>query len=123
MITAEEYMEQTGFAFVLPHNPGDYPQSMGSAQYQALGTENIKQNQALFQKYTAVYRALKKQIFTEVELVFPYPLLDQLTGFGQVSALTMLQNLFSSYRTIDKIYLKENVVKMMGPCDAAKPLA
>ena len=35
---AEEYMEQTGFTFVPPHNPYNYPQSMGSAQEQALGT-------------------------------------------------------------------------------------
>ena len=32
MIMAEEYMEQIGTAFVLPHNPCDYPQSMGSPQ-------------------------------------------------------------------------------------------
>ena len=31
-MTAKEYMEYTGFAFAPPHNPGDYPQSMGSAQ-------------------------------------------------------------------------------------------
>ena len=35
-MTDEEYTEQKGFAFVLPHNLGDYPQSMGSAQEQAL---------------------------------------------------------------------------------------
>ena len=34
-MTAEKYMEQTGFAFVPPHNPVNYPQSMGSAQEQA----------------------------------------------------------------------------------------
>ena len=40
-MTTKEYMEQTGFAFVPPHNPCDYPQSIGSAQEQALGTENF----------------------------------------------------------------------------------
>ena len=38
MMTDKEYMEQTGFAFFAPQNPGDYPQSMGSTQEQALGT-------------------------------------------------------------------------------------
>ena len=42
-MTAEEYKAQTGFAFVTPHNPGDYPQIMGSAQEQALGTEKFRQ--------------------------------------------------------------------------------
>ena len=29
---ANDYRAQTGSAIVPPHNPGDYPQSMGSAQ-------------------------------------------------------------------------------------------
>ena len=74
------YMEHTGFAFVPLHNPGDYLQSMGSAQEQALGTENIRQNHVLFQKYTAVDRNLKNQIVKAMEPVFLSPLVDQLTG-------------------------------------------
>ena len=66
---------------------------------------------------------MKKQIVTAVEPVFLYPLVDQLTGLGQVSALTMLHHLFSRYRAINKINLKENSVKMMGPYDPAEPLA
>ena len=58
-MTAEDYMEHTEFAFVPPHNPGDYPQSMGSTQEQALGTEKFQQTQAMFRKYTSVDRALK----------------------------------------------------------------
>ena len=95
---------------------------MGSAQEQALGTENFRQNQALFQKYTAVYGALKNHIIAAVEPVFLSPLVYQLTGFGKVSALIMLQHLFYSYRAIDKIDLKENTVKMMGPYDPAETL-
>ena len=37
----EYYMEQALFAFVPPHNPGNYPQSMGSAQEQAPGTKKF----------------------------------------------------------------------------------
>ena len=58
-MSSEEYMEQTGYAFVLPHNPGDYPPTMGTAQNQALITESFRQNQALFIRYTTAYRALK----------------------------------------------------------------
>ena len=57
------------------------------------------------------------------EPVFLSPLVDQLTGFGQVSTLTILQHLFSSYGVIDKIDPEENSVKMMGPYDPAEPLA
>ena len=97
----EEYMEQRGFNFVPPQNPGDYPQSTGSAQEQALGTEKFRQNQALFRKYTAVGGALMNQIVTAVEPVFQSPLVDQITRFGQVSTLTMIQHLIYSYREIN----------------------
>ena len=51
------------------------------------------------------------------------PLVEQLTEFVQVSALEMLQNIFTSYMEIDRIDLKENAVKMMEPYDPAEPLA
>ena len=58
-----------------------------------------------------------------MEPVFLSALVDQLIDFRQVSALTMLQHIFASYRSIDEIDLDENVVNMMGPYDPAKPLA
>ena len=112
-------MEQTGFAFVPPHNLGEYPQRMGSAQEQALEAEKFWQNQALFQKYINVDGALKKQIITSVEPIFLSPLVYQLTVFGQVTALTMLQHMLSRYRVFDKIDLKKNVVNIMVPYDPA----
>ena len=96
---------------------------MVNAQEQALGTEKFRKNQALFRKYTAVDGALKNQIITTVELVFLSPLVEHLTGFRQVSSLTMLQHLFSSYGTIDKMELLQNDVKMMGPYDPKEPLS
>ena len=77
----------------------------------------------MFRKYTAMDEALKKNIVIAVEPVFLSPLVDQLTGFGQVSALTMMQHLFSSYGAIDEIDLKENAVKIMGPYKPAENLA
>ena len=115
-------MEQTGFAFLPPHTPGNYPQSMGRSQEQTLRTEKFRQNQLLFQKYTTVDGALKKQIVTAVEPVFLFSMVDQLTGFGQVSALTILQHLFVSYGAIAEFDLRENAVKMMGPYNPAEPL-
>ena len=114
-MTAEEYRAQTEFAFVMLYNPCDYPQRMGNAQEQALGTEKFRQNQPLFHKYTTVDGALKNKIVTAVEPVFLSPLVDQITGLRQVSEITMIQHMFSSYMEINKIDLEENMVKMMGP--------
>ena len=63
---------------------------MGNSQKQTLRIEKFQQNQLLFWKYIAVDGALKNQIITAVEPVFQLPLVDQLTGSGQVSDLTML---------------------------------
>ena len=65
----------------------------------------------------------KKKIVTAVEPVFLPPLMDQLIGFGQVYALTLLHHLLTSYRAIDEIDLEENAAKMIEPYDPAKPLA
>ena len=68
-------------------------------------------------------RTLKKHIVTEVEPVFLYPRVDQLTGFRQVSALTMLKHLFYSYEAIEKTDLEENKVKIMGTYNPVEPLS
>ena len=96
---------------------------MGNAQERALGNEKFQQNQALFRKYAAAEGALKNQIVMAVEPVFLFPLMDQLIGFRQVSALAMIQHLLSSYRMIKKISLEENAVKIMGTYDPAEPLS
>ena len=68
-------------------------------------------------------RALKNQTVTPVKPVLLSPLVDYLTGFGQVSALTMLQHLFSSYRATDTIDLEENAVKTISPYNSSEPPA
>ena len=62
---------------------------------------------------------MKNKIITVVEPVLLSLLVYQLTGFGKLSAHTMLQHLLSGYSKIDEIDLEENFVKMMGPYDPA----
>ena len=114
-MTSKEYAAQKVFAFVTPYNPGNYLPTMGNARDQVLRTEKFRKIQAMFRKYTAVDGSLKKKIITAVEPVFLYPLVDQQTRFGQVFALIMQKLLLSRYRTIYKINLEGNSVKMMGP--------
>ena len=66
--------------------------------------------------------AIKKQIITVVE---PFPLStikDQQTGFGLVTALETMDNIFKAYGEIDEIDVEENAVKMMGPYNPAESL-
>ena len=122
-MTSNDYAAYTGFEFVPLHNPGNYSPKMGKDKNQALRTEKFQQNQALFRKYIAIDGALKKKIIMAVEPVLLSPLVDQLTGFGQVSALHMLQHLLLSYGTIDEIDLEKNSVKIMGPYNPTELLA
>ena len=60
-MTRTEYTSQMGFDFVPQNNPGDYIPTMGTAQEQALVYDNLRQNQALFRKYTAIDGAFKNR--------------------------------------------------------------
>ena len=79
---------------------------MATTQEQAVVIKRFRQNQSLFIRYNTVDGVLKNKIVIAVQLVFLKQLVDQLTGFVQVSALAMFQNIFTSYRAIDKIDLK-----------------
>ena len=83
----------------------------------------VTSNQALFQRYNAFNGALKKQIITDVETIFLYPIKDQLTGFGQFMALEMMGHIFRANREIENINLEENAVKITGPYNPEEPPA
>ena len=106
-MTLEEYLDQTVHTFIQPHNPGNYPPTMGTSQQQALGTERFQKNQSLFQHCTAVYGAIKNKIFTAVQPLFLSPLWDQLMQIGKFTVLHMLQHMFSSNGEIDEINPEE----------------
>ena len=61
----------------------------------------VTANQALFQRYTSIDRAIKNPIFMEVQKVFLSSIIYQLTGFGQVTVLQILKHLFRLYGAID----------------------
>ena len=94
---------------------------MGKSQEQAPGNEKYRKNQALFRKYTSTEGAPKNLIIMVVEPVFLYPLVDQLTGFGQVSALTMIQHLLSSYGAIEKSTSRKTQWRWWDPTTRRTP--
>ena len=123
MMTAKEYMPQTGCMFVPTQKPGNYPPTMETSQNQDLGTERFRQNQALFIKYTAMDGALKNNITTVVQPVFLSPLMDNLSGFGHVYTLVMPEHVLNSYGVIYEINPDGNAVIIIGPYYPSGPLA
>ena len=96
----EDYLAQTVHALFPPHNPVDFSPKMGTAQEQALGNERFGENQALFRRCTAIDGAIKKLIGTVVQQFFLLLIMDNMTGFRQVTAIEVMQNLFRSYGSI-----------------------
>ena len=74
-------MAQTGYAFVPPHNPRNYPLTMGTAQEQALRTETFQQNQVLFRRFTYVEIALPKAYHHGGTISLPVPTGGPVYGF------------------------------------------
>ena len=75
-MTSEDYVAHKRFEFVPLHNLDYYLPTIGNARDQGRGSENLRQNQAQFRKYTDIDGALKKQIITAVEPVFLFPVMD-----------------------------------------------
>ena len=63
-------MAHMGYVFVPPHNPDDYPPTMGNTQEQAPVTKRFRKNQAPYRICTAVNGTIKEQIVMAVQPVF-----------------------------------------------------
>ena len=112
-----------GLHFCATVQPIQLPTNNGNRPRESAWNRKVSTKPSTFLKIHFHGQSTKKHIVTAVQLVFLSPLVYQLTGFGQISALVMLQHLFTSYRVIYKINLEENAVNIMGPYDPTQPLA
>ena len=69
-MTTKDFLIQTGYAFLPPHNPVKYLPTLGTYQEQALGTEKFCKNQALFRRCTAKDGAIKNKTIMVVKQLF-----------------------------------------------------
>ena len=76
----------------------------------------------MFQWYTNLYGFLKKQIIHAVEPVFMSLIKDHLPGFVQITALEMMNHLYSTFGDINDIELEDNSVRMMGAYHSSESL-
>ena len=112
-MAAEDYLTQTCHMFFPLHNLDGKMPKTGNTKEQKLRKGIFRKNQALFRRYIVIDRAIKEQPITLVEPVLISPIKDQQTGFGQVMAMKIMENLFRAYGEIFEIELKEDAVKMM----------
>ena len=67
--------------------------------------------------------ALQNQIVIAVRKFLLSPLVDQVTLFGQVSALVILQHIFTSYGAVYGIDLNKKALEMMETYDPTEALS
>jgi len=75
-----------------------------------------------FNTYQAVSQALRNLILAAVPPVYINSLSHDITGFGNVSALTIIPSLWKRYGTITQAELAENISRMSAPWNLPQPI-
>jgi hypothetical protein len=117
-ISEAKYLATTGnVAFAPPLNPALQPeQAVG-----AIGPQITEANclhlelKQTFNTYQAVDQALRNLILSDVSPVYVNSLSHDITGFGNVSAVTIMTSLWERYGTIKQAKLAENITHMSSP--------
>jgi hypothetical protein len=105
------YTAITNEAYILPVNPGPlpiYPAGATAAQINA-ATINHSNEMATYRTCRNVNIALRNSILAAVEEQFIANLHDDVTGFGSLITIAILDHLTTTYGTISREQTKENL--------------
>ena len=110
-------------AFVPPLNPPLQPEQATGATGPQITEANrlhleLKQT---FNTYQAVDQALRSLFLAAVPHVYVNSLSHDITGFGNVSALTIMTSLWEQYGTITQAELAKNLTRMSSPWNPPQP--
>jgi len=124
-ISEAKYLAITGnVAFVPPLNPPLQPeQAVGATGPQITEANRMHlELKQTFNTYQAVSQALRNLILAAVPPVYINSLSHDITGFGNVSALTIIPSLWKRYGTITQAELAENISRMSAPWNLPQPI-
>jgi hypothetical protein len=119
-ISEAKYLAITGnVALVPPLSPPLQPeQAVGATGPQI--TEANRMHLELKQTYQAVDQALRNLLLAAGSPVYVNSLSHNITGFGNVSALTIMTSLWERYGTITQAELAENITHMSAPWNQSR---
>jgi len=121
-ICEAKYLAITGnVAFVPPLNPPLQPEQAASNTGPQI-TEANRMHLELFSTYQAVDRALRSLILAAVPHVYVNPLSHDITGFRNVSALTIMASIWERYGTITQAELAKNLTRMSSLWNLPQPI-
>jgi hypothetical protein len=125
-ISEAKYLAITGnIAFVPPLNPPLQPeQAVGATgpQITEANRLHLELKQTFNNSYHAFNQALRNLILAAVPPVYVNSLSHNITGFGNVSALTIMTSLWERYGMITQAELAENITGMSSPWNPPQPI-
>ena len=123
-ISPEEYDTLSAVAFVPPVNPGTGPAipiAATASQITALMRQHAT-NLQLFKEYNGTDKALKQQVIGAVNSMYLRALAHRITGFANVTTLTMLKHLYKNYGRLSPADLQDNDTRMRTKYDPNQPI-
>jgi uncharacterized phage-associated protein len=108
--------------FITPIFPGDQPIFTGvTAEAKKEELRVFDYQTYAWEMYENVHAALRKQLVEAVEDTYISPLMDQVTGYNNVSVNDILSHLFSEYGDVGPTEIHENNKRFDEPWDGAEP--
>jgi hypothetical protein len=109
--------------WVSPTAPGRAPGNTdGTAAHISAARHIWDEEVQTYRTYTFVQQALKKQIITGFEPMYLDVLNDDMVGFANISARSMLDHLFTTYGNITAVDLGNNFEHMRQAWDPQQPV-
>jgi hypothetical protein len=109
--SAADYLTITGAAYALPINPGPlpvYPAGATAAQINAATLDHANE-MAIYRTSRNVDIALRNSVLASVEEQFIEHLFDDVTGFGSLTTITILNHLSTTYGVITREQMRANL--------------
>jgi hypothetical protein len=109
--------------WVSPTAPGRAPVNTDGTAAQISAARHIwEEDVQTHRTYTSVQQALKKQIINVFEPINLDVLNDDMVGFANISARSMLDHLFTTYGNITAVDLENNFEHMRRAWDPQQPV-
>jgi hypothetical protein len=143
VISEAEYIEEEGSAYAPPVDPGNAPTAPSvvtavqhetrqaaaaeaTAQPTAFAIQEtmrrFQQDKEDYRQHVVIKTILKNQIISSIHDTYIEQLKKPRTGFSKVTALELLDHLWTTYGNIDDLDLTENEARMKAPWNEPTPI-
>ena len=122
-VNGPSYITLTGSAFIPPTNPGPVPiipPGLSAAQIAEMERRH-KENRRIFNEYSNVGKALKKQLIEAVNDTYLRTMRHNVYGFAGTTVLQLLAHLYDAYGGITSTELTANDARLRTQVSITQP--